>query len=319
MYQKYFENALNGQLLPENVILELVPRVISILLKEGNILQLSSPVVLVGDLHGQFYDLCEIFRIAGNVPDTNYVFLGDYVDRGYYSLQVITLLALLKLLYPARITLIRGNHESRSVTQTYGFYSECLNKYKNANVWLAFTQLFDFLVLGAVVDGELLCVHGGLSPSLHSLDQIRIIDRYKEIPHEGGMADLVWSDPNPSIQDFAISPRGAGYVFGERVTRQFCHYNSINHISRAHQLCMEGYQVLFNDLLSTVWSAPNYCYRAGNLASVLCISPGLTRSFLVFSACPDDQRVAPDKDERFKLDIHDVGQMIQNTEKSYFI
>ena len=316
-----------GQLLPENVIIELVPRVISILLKEGNIVHLSSPVTVVGDLHGQSYDLCEIFKISGPLPDTNYIFLGDYVDRGYYSLQVITLLALLKLLYPCRITLIRGNHESRSITQTYGFYAECVNKYGNTNVWTAFTTLFDFLVLGAVVDGELLCVHGGLSPSLHTLDQIRLIDRYKEIPHEGGMADLVWSDPDPTIKDFAISQRGisvelklgAGYTFGERVTEQFCFSNSINHIARAHQLCMEGYQVLFNDLLSTVWSAPNYCYRAGNLASVLNISPGLKRSFVVFPACPDDLRVAP-KDEKFRLDVHDVGEVINSSEPNdYFI
>ena len=114
--------------------------------------------------------------------------------------------------------------------------------------------------------------------------------------------------------------KGAGYTFGERATRYFCHLNSLSHISRAHQLCMEGYQILFNDLLSTVWSAPNYCYRAGNLASVLNISPGLERSFIVFEACPDDLRDIPNKGENVKLDISDIGPMLNNTEvKDYFI
>jgi serine/threonine-protein phosphatase PPG1 len=133
--------------------------------------------------------------------------------------------------------------------------------------------MFDFLTLSVVIDDAIFCVHGGLSPSIHHIDQIKIIDRFREIPHEGPMADLVWSDPDPEKEDFAISPRyethlrvsltssGAGYTFGSTIVRKFLDLNGMNHVLRAHQLCMEGYSVLYGDLLSTVWSAPNYCYR----------------------------------------------------------
>jgi serine/threonine-protein phosphatase PPG1 len=136
--------------------------------------------------------------------------------------------------------------------------------------------MFDFLTLSVVVDDAIFCVHGGLSPSIHHIDQIKIIDRFREVPHEGPMADLVWSDPDPEKEDFAISPRyahvtnavraklmirGAGYTFGASIVRKFLELNGMNHILRAHQLCMEGFSVLYNDQLSTVWSAPNYCYR----------------------------------------------------------
>lgn len=138
--------------------------------------------------------------------------------------------------------------------------------------------MFDFLTLSVVIDDAIFCVHGGLSPSIHHIDQIKIIDRFREVPHEGPMADLVWSDPDPEKEDFAISPRsvncmlcnvvkianksrGAGYTFGASIVRKFLELNGMNHILRAHQLCMEGYSVLYNDQLSTVWSAPNYCYR----------------------------------------------------------
>jgi serine/threonine-protein phosphatase PPG1 len=131
-------------------------------------------------------------------------------------------------------------------------------------------------------------VHGGLSPTIHTIDQIKVIDRFKEIPHEGPMADLVWSDPEESKPDFSLSPRGAGYTFGIDIITKFLHRNKINHILRAHQLCQEGYEVLFDDRLSTVWSAPNYCYRCGNLASVLEVNINGERFFNVFDAAPEN-------------------------------
>lgn len=185
--------------------------------------------------------------------------------------------------------LIRGNHESRGVTQSYGFYTECSRKYGNAAVWHHFTDMFDYLSLSCVIDDRIFCVHGGLSPSIHSLDQIRIIDRFREIPHEGPMADLVWSDPDAEHDEFSLSPRGAGYTFGARVVRKFLELNGMNHILRAHQLCNEGYMVMFDDRLSTVWSAPNYCYRCGNLASVLEVGPGGERKWNVFDAAPENE------------------------------
>lgn len=213
---------------------------------------------------------------------------GDYVDRGMFSVETISLLVCLKLRYPERVHLIRGNHESRGVTQSYGFYTECSRKYGNANVWHYFTDMFDFLTLSVVIDNQIFCVHGGLSPSIHSIDQIKIIDRFREIPHEGPMADLVWSDPDPERDEFSLSPRGAGYTFGAQVVKKFLAVNGMSHILRAHQLCQEGYQVLYDDLLSTVWSAPNYCYRCGNMASVLEVHTDGTRFFNVFDAAPEN-------------------------------
>src|SRR4051794_24177168 len=128
----------------------------------------------------------------------------------------------------------------------------------------------------------------GLSPSIHSIDQIKIIDRFREIPHEGPMADLVWSDPDPERDEFSLSSRGAGYTFGAQVVKKFLEVNSMSHILRAHQLCQEGYQILYDDRLSTVWSAPNYCYRCGNMASVLEVSDTGERFFNVFAAAPEN-------------------------------
>lgn len=216
------------------------------------------PVTVCGDIHGQFHDLMELFRIGGPNPDTNYLFmgesslrvsnpmrwylraLGDYVDRGYYSVETVTLLVALKIRYPQRITILRGNHESRQITQVYGFYDECLRKYGNANVWKFFTDLFDYLPLTALIDNQIFCLHGGLSPSIDTLDNIRSLDRIQEVPHEGPMCDLLWSDPDDRC-GWGISPRGAGYTFGQDISEAFNHNNGLTLVARAHQLVMEGY------------------------------------------------------------------------------
>lgn len=296
-----------GQLLPEVTVKSLCFQLKEMLVRESNVIHISTPVNVVGDMHGQFYDMLEMFRIGGRVPDTNYLFLGDYVDRGLYSVETILLLIVLKLRYPQRIHLLRGNHESRQITQSYGFYTECLNKYGNGtHVWRELTDLFDYLILACIIDNELFCVHGGLSPNIQTIDQIKIIDRFREIPHDGAMADLVWSDPEESnnindrencnslIEDtdntlhFQISPRGAGYIFGKSVVEKFLQLNSMTRIYRAHQLCNEGYQIYFNGLVTTVWSAPNYCYRCGNKASILELYSKDDYYFNIFEEAPEN-------------------------------
>jgi len=195
-----------------------------ILVDESNVQRVDAPVTVCGDIHGQFHDLLELFRVGGDVPRTNYLFMGDYVDRGYYSVETLLLLLCLKVRYPDRITLIRGNHESRQITQVYGFYDECLRKYGSVNVWRLCTDLFDYLSLGALVEGSLFCVHGGLSPAVASLDVVRALNRKQEVPHDGPMCDLLWSDPE-EIDGWGLSPRGAGYLFGGDVVAQFHHLN----------------------------------------------------------------------------------------------
>lgn len=259
------------------------------LLEESNVQPVSSPVVVCGDIHGQFFDLLELFKNGGQVKDVNYIFMGDYVDRGYHSLEVFTYLMLLKVKYPTKITLLRGNHESRQITQVYGFYDECFQKYGNSNVWRYCCQIFDYLTIGALIDGRVLCVHGGLSPDIRTLDQMRIISRCQEIPHQGAFCDLMWSDPE-ELEDtsWKVSPRGAGFLFGSKVAGEFNRVNDLSMIARAHQLVQEGYKFMFPERnLVTVWSAPNYCYRCGNVAAILRVNPNLMindTNFTIFNA-----------------------------------
>ncbi|KAI8269426.1 Serine/threonine-protein phosphatase SIT4 [Colletotrichum sp. SAR11_239] len=365
---EWLEEAKQCHYLPERAMKELCELVKEVLMEESNIQPVCTPVTICGDIHGQFYDLLELFRVAGGMPgesrveapktattvispedieppteitnpklkkkvknagspapdeeeddeaaaadtsttsrpdsavevstgsqsaDTRFVFLGDFVDRGYFSLETFTLLMCLKAKYPDRIVLVRGNHESRQITQVYGFYEECQQKYGNASVWKACCHVFDFLVLAAIVDGELLCVHGGLSPEIRTIDQIRVVARAQEIPHEGAFCDLVWSDPE-DVETWAISPRGAGWLFGDKVATEFNHVNGLKLIARAHQLVNEGYKYHFpQNSVVTVWSAPNYCYRCGNVASIMTVDKDMNPKFSIFSAVPDDQRHVP--------------------------
>ncbi|KAG6405656.1 hypothetical protein SASPL_133248 [Salvia splendens] len=298
----------------------------AILVEEWNVQPVKCPVTVCGDIHGQFYDLIELFRIGGNAPDTNYLFMGDYVAcedwrllielsdvlieemaglcfcsnfqanstmhyRGYYSVETVTLLVALKVRYRDRITILRGNHESRQITQVYGFYDECLRKYGNANVWKSFTDLFDYLPLTALIESQVFCLHGGLSPSLDTLDNIRALDRIQEVPHEGPMCDLLWSDPDDRC-GWGISPRGAGYTFGQDIAAQFNHTNGLTLISRAHQLVMEGFNWCQEKNVVTVFSAPNYCYRCGNMAAILEIGENMEQNFLQFDPAP--RQIEPD-------------------------
>ncbi|EGR32254.1 hypothetical protein IMG5_091030 [Ichthyophthirius multifiliis] len=222
-----YEYVKKVKLLPEKEIKILCEQLKDILKNEQNVLPVKVPVVVCGDIHGQFYDLLELFKIAGNCPETNYLFMGDYVDRGYHSVECITLLFLLKLRYKDRIIILRGNHESRQITQSYGFYDECMRKYATYNIWNYFTDAFMFLPLTAMIESHFFCLHGGLSPFIDSLDHIRQIERIQDVPSEGPMCDLLWSDPDER-SGWGVSPRGAGYTFGQDISEQFNHRILIN-------------------------------------------------------------------------------------------
>jgi len=273
--------------LEETELKQLCDMVKEILMEESNVQPVNSPVTVCGDIHGQFYDLVELFRKGGEIPKTSYVFMGDFVDRGHHSVETLQLLLCYKARYPQSITLLRGNHECRQVTQVYGFYDECFRKYGSANAWKYCTEVFDYLTLACVIDGSILCVHGGLSPVISTLDQIRLLERNQEIPHEGPFCDLMWSDPE-DIETWGVSQRGAGWLFGSKVTSQFNHVNGLELICRAHQLVQEGYKYMFPEKnLITVWSAPNYCYRCGNVASILAFDEHLDREVCLFKNVPE--------------------------------
>jgi len=274
-----------GTPLAESEVKSLCDMARETLLNESNVQPVPAPVTVCGDIHGQWHDLMELFRIGGSAPDTNYLFMGDYVDRGYYSVETVSMLVCLKVRYPDRVFVLRGNHESRQITQVYGFYDECVRKYGSANVWKLFTDLFDYFPLTALVEHSVFCLHGGLSPSIDTLDHVRQLDRVQEVPHEGPMCDLLWSDPDDR-SGWGISPRGAGFTFGMDISQQFNERNGLSLVARAHQLVMDGYNWSHERAVVTIFSAPNYCYRCGNQAAIMEVDESLNKTFLQFDPAP---------------------------------
>mgnify|MGYP000959179699 FL=1 len=288
----YLKTLKGGNCLSERDLRLVCEKAKEILIEESNIQPVSAPVNVCGDLHGQFYDLLKLFETGGEVPSKNYIFIGDFVDRGYNSVETFEYLLCLKLKYPSNITLLRGNHESRQITLQYGFYDEVVRKYGNANPWKYCTDVFDYLGIGAVIEGKILCIHGGLSPNADAstLDSMRLIERNMEIPHSGPFTDIMWSDPD-DIEGFKVNPRGAGWLFGGNIVKQFNYINGLELICRAHQLVMDGYKFWFPERsLVTVWSAPNYCYRSGNVASILNINENLEKEFKIFDAAVESEK-----------------------------
>jgi len=292
--------------LNEKTSFEMCRRIIEIMIDEPNVRPVSLPVTVIGDIHGQFPDLKKILRLQKDFRDTqmNFVFLGDYVDRGKYSVLTIQLLFALKICYKDRVTLIRGNHETEQVSQTYGFREECIDRFGTSHVWKSFCEAFQYLNLAAVLDNNVLCLHGGLSPSIPTIDRIRLFDRVFE-PNEQRptpILDLLWSDPedDPSPKDnlsvgsagnstkltsdfgFRVSTRGAGWMFTKAVTKHFCYINQIELVCRSHQLVLEGYKYMHDGELVTVWSAPNYCGRCENDGSILEFNEKFDRRFWVY-------------------------------------
>lgn len=277
----WLEKLARCEVLAETDVAKLCRMAVDVLQFEENVKPIAVPVTICGDVHGQFHDLMELLKIGGPCPDTNYLFMGDYVDRGYYSVETVSYLVALKVRYPQRITILRGNHESRQITQVYGFYDECLRKYGSANVWKMFTDLFDYFPITALVDNKIFCLHGGLSPMIETIDQVRELNRIQEVPHEGPMCDLLWSDPDDR-GGWGISPRGAGFTFGQDISEQFNHTNDLDLVARAHQLVMEGYAWSHQQNVVTIFSAPNYCYRCGNQAAIMEVDENHNRQFLQY-------------------------------------
>jgi len=277
--------------LPEDNVSQLCTMAKEILMEEPNVINVNSPVVVCGNIHGQFPDLIQLFSIGGELPKTNYLFLGDYVDRGYYSVETFTLLLLLKVRYPDKMTLLRGNHESRQISQVYGFYNECDSKYGNSHPWREFCSVFDCLNISALIDGRIFCVHGGLSPEIVTIDQIQRIFRFTEIPREGAFDDLLDSAPDESSESWSLRGRH-GWFFGSQIVNEFAFINKIDLICRAHQLVSEGYKIMFEERnCITIFTAPNYCYRCGNMAAIMNFDRELNYEFKVFESLDNGQLV----------------------------
>ncbi|KAK0618075.1 Metallo-dependent phosphatase-like protein [Bombardia bombarda] len=248
------------------------------LLSQPALLELDAPVKIVGDVHGQYTDLIRMFEMCGFPPSSNFLFLGDYVDRGKQSLETILLLLCYKLKYPENFFLLRGNHECANVTRVYGFYDECKRRC-NVKIWKTFIDTFNTLPIAAIVAGKIFCVHGGLSPALSHMDDIRNIARPTDVPDYGLLNDLLWSDPADMEQDWEANERGVSYCFGKKVITDFLATHDFDLVCRAHMVVEDGYEFFNDRVLVTVFSAPNYCGEFDNWGAVMSVSSELLCSF----------------------------------------
>ena len=266
--------------LKEEEIKFLIDKSLPIIKEQKMLVELEAPLHVCGDIHGQYYDLLRIFEHCGYPGDYNYLFLGDYVDRGKQSLETVCLLLCYKIKFPEKVTLLRGNHESSVTNRIYGFYDECKRRY-NVRIWRSFTDLFNWLPVAAIIDEKILCMHGGLSPELKNLQNITDISRPTDIPDTGLLCDLLWSDPDKDCVEYDENDRGVSVIFGEKIVQDFNKKNDLDLIIRAHQVVDDGYEFFAQRQLITIFSAPNYCGEFDNSAGIMIIDESLTCSLKV--------------------------------------
>ena len=265
--------------LSENEIKFLCSESKSIFLKQPILLELGPCLNICGDIHGQFYDLLQLFELGGYPPDKNYLFLGDYVDRGKQSIETICLLLAYKIKYPENFFLLRGNHECSSVNRIYGFFDECKRRY-SIKLWKNFTDCFNCLPIAAIIDDTIFCCHGGLSPELIFVNQIKNIIRPTDVPECGMLCDILWSDPDQNAEDyFGYNERGISVTFSKKLLKKFLSDNNLELLCRAHQVVEEGYEFFGNNSCVTVFSAPNYCGMFDNSGAMMVVDENLKCSF----------------------------------------
>lgn len=277
--------------LSENEIKGLIVKSREVFLSQPCLLELEAPIKICGDIHGQYYDLLRLFQYGGFPPEANYLFLGDYVDRGKQSLETICLLLAYKIKYPENFFLLRGNHECASINRIYGFYDECKRRY-NIKLWKNFTECFNCMPVAAIVDEKIFCMHGGLSPELHNMEQIRKIshNRPTDVPDTGLLCDLLWSDPEEGVEGWGENDRGVSYTFGADVVEKFLKRHELDLICRAHQVVEDGYKFFAKRQLVTIFSAPNYCNEFDNAGAMMSVDETLMCSFQILKPALKKQR-----------------------------
>lgn len=248
------------------------------------LLEVRCPVNICGDIHGQYGDLMRIFNACGLPFKQRYLFLGDYVDRGRHSLEVIMLLLALRIQFPRKVFLLRGNHELSNINRVYGFNAEIRQRYRNLTESKAlydhFNEVFAQMPLAAIVAGRILCMHGGLSPNLNSLDDIRKLQRPLRVVR-GLAQDLLWADPETGTKGFQQNKiRAVSHIFGEETVREKCKQLNIDLIIRAHQVVEFGYAFFCGRSLITVFSAARYHEELVNYAAVVKVDATLELSFV---------------------------------------
>ncbi|GMT01025.1 hypothetical protein PENTCL1PPCAC_23199, partial [Pristionchus entomophagus] len=246
------------------------------------------PLYIVGDMHGQFREMRIILSRCGDPTNQSYLFLGDYVDRGVQGVETVLLILALKIRYPERVFMLRGNHEDCNTATAYGFYDECLAKFapNGEAAWTHFVSVFNWMPLCAYVGEKILCMHGGLSPHINSLESIENLPRPSIVPPYGLMCDLVWSDPDNKYPGWALSGRGISYTFDDNLIKSFCDQFGIDLIVRAHQINNDmkgGYKFFAEGRLVSIFSAPNYL-NMKNDSCVIRVNKDLVCRFVVFKA-----------------------------------
>mmetsp|Transcript_7292 Transcript_7292/g.21534 ORF Transcript_7292/g.21534 Transcript_7292/m.21534 type:complete len:326 (+) Transcript_7292:258-1235(+) len=277
--------------LEDNEIRMLCIRAREVFMAQPILLELEAPIKICGDIHGQYHDLLRLFEYGGFPPEANYLFLGDYVDRARQSIETIALLLCYKIKYPGLVFLLRGNHECAALNRIYGFFDECKRRY-SVKLWRVFGDCFNCMPVAALVARRVLCMHGGLSPELEHLDQIRAIQRPTEVPEDGLLCDLLWSDPDPKLLGWTYSSRGVSYCFGPDVAAKFLEKLDLDLICRAHQVVEDGYEFQCGRRLVTIFSAPNYCGEFDNAGGMMAVDETLMCSFQILKPAEKAKRQA---------------------------
>jgi serine/threonine-protein phosphatase PP1 catalytic subunit len=266
--------------LSEELLFKIVKKSRDIFMSQPMLLEVSAPINICGDTHGQYADLLRLFEMGGLPPNSNYLFLGDYVDRAKQSIEVIALVLCYKIKYPEKFFLLRGNHECASLNRIYGFYDECKRRY-SVKLWRVFADCFNCMPIAAVVEDKIFCMHGGLSPDLERLGQIFDVERPTDVPDDGLLCDLLWSDPDSQVLGWGYNARGVSYTFGHDVIEEFLQKYDLDLICRAHQVVEDGYEFQANRKLVTIFSAPNYCGEFDNAGAMMIVNEDLICSFKV--------------------------------------
>ena len=283
---KKLKKARRGSICQELTIKEdecdyVIDKSYEIFQKEESLLKIKAPLYICGDIHGQYYDLLRVFDILNYPPQSTFLFLGDYVDRGKQSLECLLLLLCLKIQYPDKIFLLRGNHECEALNKIYGFYDECKRRL-SIKCFKKITNLFNMMPISALINENILCMHGGLSKDLQNIEQINKILRPTDIPNEGLLCDLLWSDPNESLtEDFGSNERNISVTFSKDYVKNFVEKNNLDLICRAHQVVEEGFEFFADMKLVTIFTAPNYMGEFDNNGGILEVGEDLLCKFHV--------------------------------------
>lgn len=278
--------------IPEDLMIEILETSIEVFRSNDTVISLDGTVCIVGDIHGQLLDLFRIFQTQGLPPLKDYLFLGDFVDRGEFSLETITLILLLKILFPSNVNVIRGNHEFASMSETGGFFKELHHVYNSDGIRNLFEEMYSYLPIAAVVGDMMLCVHGGIGPNLTHFDQLRQIERpITSLELEGTLTDLFWSDPINEPGFYKASKRGLGHLFGEGATKSFLSTSNFKFIVRGHECVPRGYATMHSNRVITVFSASNYCME-GNQGAILNVIENFGYEPVYFDPLPSYRRMS---------------------------